>query len=51
MRKLMVLEVVGSLLAVAMATSAAGETVYRWTAADGSVVHGPARKPLGKAQL
>jgi hypothetical protein len=37
MRKLMMLEVVGSLLAVAMATSAAGETVYRWTAADGSV--------------
>jgi hypothetical protein len=37
MRKLMLLEVVGSLLAVAMATSAAGETVYRWTAPDGSV--------------
>jgi hypothetical protein len=37
MRKLFVLEVVGSVLAVAVATSAAGETVYRWTAADGSV--------------
>ena len=38
MRKLMWLEVLGgSLLAVAVATSAAGETVYRWTAADGSV--------------
>jgi hypothetical protein len=33
----MLLEVVGSLLAVAVATSAAGETVYRWNAADGSV--------------
>ena len=37
MRKLVLLEVVGSLLAVAVATSAAAETVYRWTAADGSV--------------
>lgn len=37
MRKLMMLEVVGSLLAVVVATSAAGETVYRWNAADGSL--------------
>lgn len=37
MRKLMMLELVGSLLAVAVATSAAAETVYRWTADDGSV--------------
>ena len=37
MRKLFVLELVGSVLAIAVATSAAGETVYRWTAADGSV--------------
>ena len=37
MRKLVLLEVLGSLLAVTVATSVAGETVYRWTAADGSV--------------
>ncbi len=40
MRKLMLLEMVGgSLLVLALATSATAGTMYRWTAADGSVAY------------